>query len=395
MKTSPYKYMAIAWLLAVGLSAQAAPYFANEEGNLVWDKATGLVWMRCSLGQTWNGKTCNGNATGFNFEQAQDAARSVNAAKEQRGFNDWEVPNARQLATIRECSNGLKSNELKDLEDGKPKVADGCRPVAAKPTIDSSIFSGTKDSWYWSSSPAISWGSDRVWVLGFDFGGFGINRSHYLSFVRLVRASQLSSAEAASVFIVNLTEQRQTVQRKVRDERQAAENKARSDRVQAVTQLLALGVRGMYLEAGKAQRSGSVTFVNTSFGANELYEMIVDKFPDSEYAVKATDQLTAMSRSAREQAATHDAANRAAESKRAAQQPKTGFLVGDTAYVCAGTMFGESAMCKTEVLDVSDDKIKVVHQAKCTSIAYKGYVEWVPKNSAGTVEQVRAGLRCN
>ena len=63
--------------------------------------------------------------------------------------------------------------------------------------------------------------------------------------------------------------------------------------------------------------------------------------------------------------------------------------------MCAGTIFGESAMCKTEVLDVSGDRIKVVHQTQCTSIAYKGYVEWVSKNSTGTVEQVRSGLRCN
>lgn len=99
----------------------------------------------------------------------------------------------------------------------------------------------------------------------------------------------------------------EATERKVRDERVAAENKVRADRSQALNQLLALGARGLYLEAGKAQRNGSVTFVNTRFGANELYEMIVDKFSDSEYAVKASDQLTAMGRSSREQSAAYSA----------------------------------------------------------------------------------------
>ncbi len=100
----------------------------------------------------------------------------------------------------------------------------------------------------------------------------------------------------------------EATERKVQGERVAAENKTRADRSQALTQLIGLGPRGLYLEAGKAQRNGSVTFVNTRFGANELYELIVEKFADSEYAVKATDQLTAMSRSSREQSSAQSAA---------------------------------------------------------------------------------------
>lgn len=98
-------------------------------------------------------------------------------------------------------------------------------------------------------------------------------------------------------------------ERKVRGERIAAESKANADRSQALTELIGLGARNLYLEAGKAQRNGSITFFNTKFSAAQLYEIIVDKFPDSEYAVKATDQLTAMSRSSREQSAAQSAAD--------------------------------------------------------------------------------------
>lgn len=87
--------------------------------------------------------------------------------------------------------------------------------------------------------------------------------------------------------------------------------------------------------------------------------------------------------------------HRQQEVQREAEARRERFLVGDTAYVCAGTILGENSMCKTEVMDISGDRIKVVYQTQCNSIAHQGYVEWVSKNSAGTVDQVRAGLRCN
>ncbi len=71
------------------------------------------------------------------------------------------------------------------------------------------------------------------------------------------------------------------------------------------------------------------------------------------------------------------------------------FSVGDIAYVCAGTIFGESSMCKTEVLDTSGKKIKVLYLTECTSVRGKGDVGWTELKYAGTVSEVRAGQRCN
>jgi len=62
------------------------PAFAAGETNDtlmpkgMWkDPATGLIWDRCSLGQTWDGATCTGNAEKYHFFKARDAAKKFKA----------------------------------------------------------------------------------------------------------------------------------------------------------------------------------------------------------------------------------------------------------------------------------------------------------------------------
>lgn len=47
--------------------------------------------------------------------------------------------------------------------------------------------------------------------------------------------------------------------------------------------------QGLYLQAGKEERSGSPA------KAREIYESIIDRFPESEFAVKANDRLLSLS----------------------------------------------------------------------------------------------------
>lgn len=320
MKVVLLKLMVISWLLfTASHSVQAEPYFTNKEGSMIWDKATGLVWMRCSWGQAWDGKTCNGEAKAATYEYVQKENGSIYNPTSNGGFADWQIPSIRALLSIRACSTGF-GKFAEDLGDGKPLVTRECADGLLAPAIDSSVFSNTPRAEYWSSTTLVN-SPNHAWYVNFDEGYVHYrSKKSYLLHIRLVRASQLSDNEAASFFPINLTEQRQTAEkteraerlaaeRKAQEEAVAAENKAKTDRSEALTQLLTLGARGLYLEAGKAQRSGYVTFVNTRFAAEELYEMIVNKFADSDYAVKAMDQLTAMGRSSREQSAAQSAAD--------------------------------------------------------------------------------------
>ena len=60
---------------------------------------TGLMWMRCILGQNWDSasKTCTGSqATPYTWGAALRAARGASFA----GQSDWRLPNAKELATL-------------------------------------------------------------------------------------------------------------------------------------------------------------------------------------------------------------------------------------------------------------------------------------------------------
>jgi hypothetical protein len=102
---------------------------------------------------------------------------------------------------------------------------------------------------------------------------------------------------------------------------------AETVRIASLKRLVAGGAQSLYLQAGKAQRSGSVDVDGTNFYASELYELLIDKFPSSDFAVKAADQLNAMDRSQRQASATRDAAaasERAANAQRDADRNSSG-----------------------------------------------------------------------
>jgi|GEM_PF-927128 len=135
-------------------------YLAYNDGT-VWDKQTGLMWMRCELGQTWNTQTgcCEGEAATMYWE----------TACEQKGdgfadYEDWRIPTIEELKTLVDKSqHGAKIH---------PQAFPDC------------------SSWgFWSSSP-YAYGSSNAWGMYFFSGdGSYSNRKHYLH-VRLVRGGQ-------------------------------------------------------------------------------------------------------------------------------------------------------------------------------------------------------------
>ena len=145
-------FLATACLLAAHATLAVGPYTINTAGDEVTDTGTGLIWRRCSEGQSWSASTCTGTPATYTHEAALVRASS------QVG---WRLPNAKELASIADKS---RSN----------------------PAIDTAVFPVTPSNFFWTAtpyvgSPASAWDVYfSVVVVGY---GYRSNSNH----VRLVR----------------------------------------------------------------------------------------------------------------------------------------------------------------------------------------------------------------
>ncbi|MDF1576899.1 MAG: DUF1566 domain-containing protein [Desulfobulbales bacterium] len=158
---------------AVTETTPTAAFIDNNDGT-VTDTRTGLIWMRCTLGQSWNGSDCaTGVAETYTWQSALQAALDVNSdgagpdGDGQPGFAghaDWRLPNQVELGSI---------------------VEERCW----SPPINAALFPNTPFFWYWSSSPYAG-DPGYAWYVGFVYGYDGANYKDYAGHVRLVRAGQ-------------------------------------------------------------------------------------------------------------------------------------------------------------------------------------------------------------
>ena len=150
------------------LLAVAAP-FSDHGNGTVTDHATGLMWMQCSVGQTWQAgspASCIDTASTMIWQNALQAAFSANTVA-QFGYADWRLPNLKELES------------LVDIEKSNP-------------AIDPSAFPNTMSDYYWSStstSQTISLSS--AWLVGFSdtYAGVGYATNGNAR-ARLVRGGQ-------------------------------------------------------------------------------------------------------------------------------------------------------------------------------------------------------------
>lgn len=132
-------------------TSPTASFILHTDGTAT-DTTTGLMWMRCSLGQTWNGDTCSGNANTYTWQEALQRAQDINFGISNAdndnavgfaGYTDWRLPNKNELESIVELR---------------------CR----NPAINAAIFPAIPStSSFWSSSPyedlndtALAWRID-------------------------------------------------------------------------------------------------------------------------------------------------------------------------------------------------------------------------------------------
>ncbi|HFQ4946270.1 DUF1566 domain-containing protein [Vibrio vulnificus] len=133
--------------------------FSDNGDGTVTHHTTGLIWQRCSLGQSWDGSDCIDSANRFTWADALAAAVQNTFA----GLSDWRLPNKNELASIVEYR-------------------------CFGPAINNQQFPNTSD-WYWSSSPETG-SSGSAWRVYFGSGDVIVSNENHDSRVRLVRAGQ-------------------------------------------------------------------------------------------------------------------------------------------------------------------------------------------------------------
>ena len=136
-------------------------FLDNGDGTIT-DASTGLMWMRCSLGQTYTEGRCSGSARSFSWSGGLTAANSLNSAGGHAGYANWRVPNIKELSSIVEYQ---------------------CH----SPAIDLAIFPDTPAETYWSSTPVdTSTGRQAARSIHFVYGS-DLSPTIGSRLVRLVR----------------------------------------------------------------------------------------------------------------------------------------------------------------------------------------------------------------
>lgn len=132
--------------------------FSDNGDGTVTDKQTNLIWMRCSLGQTWGGTTCTGNAVIYSWLQALQEANGYSFA----GSSAWRAPNLKELTSIVEIA-------------------------CYDPAINHDVFPLAPAGGFWTASSDASNYSD-AWYVNFYYGFDHSYSKSYKIYVRLVRS---------------------------------------------------------------------------------------------------------------------------------------------------------------------------------------------------------------
>lgn len=207
-------------LLASGMGAVYAqkPTVTLMMSGQWKDPETGLVWMRCSLGQEWDGTGCKGNPLTLSWFDAKDYIQTyVNEKQRFGGYSNWRMPTVTELAGIRSCTEGwrykVRQVMISELTEkgratrmvnqdmglytvvvpdekngGTVTVAKWCDEDSRKPTIDTRAFPGTPvTGFYWSSTQGTGF-SSGVWGVSVSSGSTFWYGRNYRNYVRLVRS---------------------------------------------------------------------------------------------------------------------------------------------------------------------------------------------------------------
>ena len=149
--------------------------FTLHNNGTVTHNKTGLMWMRCLLGQTWDGNTCSSSSQTYEWSAALQAADGYSFA----AYSNWRLPNKNELASIVE----------------EACYSPAINTLAFPNTPTSASWADWSSSAVWSSTPAEGYhsgyaNSNFVWYVDFGYGIVGAYTNGGNLLVRLVRGGE-------------------------------------------------------------------------------------------------------------------------------------------------------------------------------------------------------------
>ena len=142
-----FRFLGVLLILTIKCSNLLADdsRFVTRE-HIVVDLERQIEWLRCSVGQRWNGSECSGNIVNLSLDMVPKA---LEIANEQLGAG-WRLPSKAELKSIlcKECPS---------------------------PKIDKEIFPNTDNAPYWTGDQSIFNSKFHVSVnfhTGFSFNRF-------------------------------------------------------------------------------------------------------------------------------------------------------------------------------------------------------------------------------
>ena len=146
-----------------GGNVSEQPQFVDNNDGTVTDRATGLMWQKCTMGGQWNDVTggCDGKPEAYIWENALLECEDLDFA----GYDDWRLPDCQELHSI-------------------------VNYYTRYPAINWRYFLNTVSGCYWSSTTTVNYPISFAWRVDFGLGDVvnGGKTSH--SYVRCVRGEQ-------------------------------------------------------------------------------------------------------------------------------------------------------------------------------------------------------------
>jgi len=150
---------------------------STRSSAVVADAGSGLLWLRCAMGQRWQEGRCVGTAQRLNLMDAQSHVEQLNVERHE-GIDQWRLPTLVELAALRRCDHGFVEDTFTlplMVGEAPVTVPRWCAEENTIPAIDTSRFPDTPSAKFWSGSGSEA--QQIFYAVDFASASIGLNEA--------------------------------------------------------------------------------------------------------------------------------------------------------------------------------------------------------------------------